>query len=54
LWTDLALYGRSPDDQWLLVETLDTHQRAWINTVLVSPTTPFPLADLPYPPEFGG
>ncbi len=54
LWTDLALYGRSPDDQWLLVETLDTHQRAWINTSLVSPTTPFPLADLPYPPEFGG
>jgi uncharacterized protein YgiM (DUF1202 family) len=54
LWTDLALYGRSPDDQWLLIETLDTHQRAWINTVLVSPTTAYPLADLPYPPEFGG
>jgi uncharacterized protein YgiM (DUF1202 family) len=54
LWTDLALYGRSPDDQWLLIETLDTHQRAWISTILVSPTTPYPLADLPYPPEFGG
>jgi uncharacterized protein YgiM (DUF1202 family) len=54
LWTDLALYGRSPDDQWLLIETLDTHQRAWISVTLVSPTTPYRLQDLPYPPEFGG
>jgi uncharacterized protein YgiM (DUF1202 family) len=53
LWTELALYGRSPDDQWLLVETLDTRQRAWINVVLVSPSTPYPLGELPYPPDFG-
>jgi hypothetical protein len=54
LLTELALYGRSPDDQWLLVETLDTNQRAWLNVILVSPSTPFPLAELPLPPELGG
>jgi hypothetical protein len=54
LWTELALYGRSPDDQWLLVEMLDTGLRAWINVVLISASTPFTLSELPYPPEFGG
>jgi hypothetical protein len=54
LLTQLALYGRSPDNQWLLVETLDTQQQAWINVVLVSASTPYPLDELPYPPGFEG
>ncbi len=49
-WTDLALYGRSLDDQWLLVETLDG-ERAWINAEIVSPSTPYAIEELPYPPE---
>ena len=53
IWTDLALYGRSPDDRWLYVETLDG-QRGWINVGLISATTPYALAELPYPPEAGG
>jgi SH3-like domain-containing protein len=52
-WTDLALYGRSADDQWLYVETGDG-TRAWISTVLISPSTPYVLAELPYAPGAGG
>lgn len=48
-WTDLALYGRSADDQWLYVETSDG-MRAWISTLLISPSTPYVLAELPYAP----
>lgn len=51
LWTDLALYGRSPDGEWLLVETLDG-ERAWLNVALVSTSTPFVLNELPLAPEF--
>lgn len=50
LLTDLALYGRSPDGNWLYVETLDG-ARAWVNTVVVSNSTPYSLEDLPIPPE---
>jgi SH3-like domain-containing protein len=50
IWTDLALYGRSLDDEWLLVETLDG-QRAWINTLIVSQSTPYAIEELPYPPD---
>lgn len=50
LWTDLALYGRSPDGNWLLVETLDG-ERAWMNTYLVSNSTPYSLTELPLPPD---
>jgi SH3-like domain-containing protein len=53
LWTDLTLYGRSTDDQWLYVETQDG-QRAWISVLLVSPSTPYTLNELPYPPGYGG
>lgn len=53
LWTELALYGRSPDDQWLYVETADG-LRAWANVVLISPSTPYTLSELPYPPGYGG
>lgn len=53
LWTDLALYGRSLDDEWLLVETLDG-ERGWIATFLISNSTPYTLSELPYPPEMGG
>lgn len=48
--TDLVLLGRSLDDLWLLVETLDG-QRAWISVDLVSPSTPYAIEELPYPPE---
>ncbi len=50
VWTDLALYGRSRDDQWLYVEAPDG-QRGWINVALISATTPYALEQLPYPPE---
>ncbi len=53
LWTDLILYGRSSDDQWLYVETQDG-QRAWVSVLVVSPSTPYTLSDLPYPPGYGG
>ena len=53
IWTDLELYGRSRDDQWLLVETLDG-ERGWIATFLISSSTPYTLNELPYPPEMGG
>ncbi len=49
LWTDLALYGRSPDGNWLYVETLDG-TLGWMNVALVSNSTPFVLDDLPVPP----
>ena len=52
-WTDLALYGRSADNQWLYVETSDG-ARAWISTVLISPSTPYVLVELPYGPGAGG
>lgn len=52
-WTDLALYGRSADGQWLYVETSDG-VRAWISTLLISPSTPYSLAELPYAPGAGG
>ena len=51
-WTDLALYGRSADGQWLYVETGDG-VRAWISTLLISPSTPYSLAELPYAPGAG-
>ena len=50
LWTDLALYGRSADGQWLLVETLDG-VRGWVNVNVISSSTPYNLDELPYPPE---
>ncbi len=50
LWTQLALYGRSQDDQWLLVETEDG-VRAWANVVLISPSTPYVMEELPYAPQ---
>lgn len=50
LWTQLALYGRSQDDQWLLVETADG-VRAWINVVLISPSTPYVMEELPFTPQ---
>ena len=53
LWTDLALYGRSPDDEWLLVETLDG-VRGWVSVWLISTSTPYTMAELPYPPDLGG
>ncbi|MBI5959966.1 MAG: SH3 domain-containing protein [Chloroflexi bacterium] len=53
LWTQVALYGRSLDDEWLLVETPDS-VRAWISVLLISPSTPYVLNELPYPPELGG
>jgi len=53
LWTELALYGRSLDDQWLYIETADG-MRAWANVVLISPSTPYTLSELPYPPGYGG
>ncbi len=52
LWTELALYGRSLDDQWLYVETSDGI-RAWANVVLISPSSPYTLNELPYPPGYG-
>lgn len=48
-WTDLAVYGRSADGQWLYVETGDG-VRAWISTQLISPSTPYSLNELPYAP----
>lgn len=51
LWTDLALYGRSPDGDWLLVETLDDELRGWLNVALVSNATPYTLSELPLPPD---
>jgi SH3-like domain-containing protein len=53
IWTDLALYGRSQDDQWLLVETED-NVRAWISVSLISPSTPYALDKLPFAPGYGG
>ena len=53
LWTDLVLYGRSTDNQWLYVETLDG-QRTWVSVLVVSPSTPYTLSELPYPPGYGG
>ncbi len=53
LWTDLALYGRSPDDEWLLVETLDG-VRGWVSVWLISTSTPYTMSELPYPPDLGG
>lgn len=50
LWTDLALYGRSTDGQWLLVETLDG-VRGWVHVDLISSSTPYNLDELPYPPD---
>jgi SH3-like domain-containing protein len=50
LWTQLALYGRSQDDQWLLVETAEG-VRAWANVVLISSSTPYVLEELPYAPQ---
>ncbi len=52
-WTDLALYGRSADNQWLYVETGDG-LRAWISTLVISPTSSYTLAELPYAPGAGG
>jgi SH3-like domain-containing protein len=53
IWTELALYGRSQDDQWLLVETQDG-MRAWISVSLISPSTPYALDKLPFAPGYGG
>ena len=50
LWTDLALYGRNVDGQWLLVETLDG-VRGWVSVDVISSSTPYNLDELPYPPE---
>ncbi|MBN1562816.1 MAG: SH3 domain-containing protein [Anaerolineae bacterium] len=52
LWSDLALYGRSPDDEWLLVETLDG-VRGWVSVWLISTSTPYTMSELPYPPDLG-
>jgi uncharacterized protein YgiM (DUF1202 family) len=53
IWTELALYGRSQDGQWLLVETQDG-VRAWISVSLISPSTPYALDNLPFAPGYGG
>ncbi len=50
LWTDLALYGRSADGQWLLVETLEG-VRGWVSVDVISSSTPYNLDELPYGPE---
>jgi len=53
VWTELALYGRSQDNRWLLVETQDG-VRAWISVSLISPSTPYALDKLPFAPGYGG
>jgi uncharacterized protein YraI len=49
--SELNIYARSPDDEWLLVETADGVQ-AWISITIIKPTTPFTFTDLPYSPDF--
>lgn len=52
--TDVGIYARSPDGQWLMIETPDG-TRAWISANLVSITTPgYNLLELPFSPDFPG
>jgi hypothetical protein len=53
LGSELAIYARSPENEWFLVETADG-VRAWISVTIVSPTTPLTIEDLPYSPDFPG
>jgi len=48
--TELAIYGRSAADDWLLVELPDG-VRAWISNVLVDFQTPIAPGELPLAPE---
>ena len=52
--TELGIYARSPDGEWLLIEAPDG-ARAWINVRLVSVTTPgYNVDELPLSPDFPG
>ncbi|NDJ77917.1 MAG: hypothetical protein GYB65_16835 [Chloroflexi bacterium] len=51
LHVPVDVYARSPDNEWLLVET-DEGVRAWLYIDLYGPTTDFDLANMPYSPDF--
>lgn len=51
LHVPVDVYARSPDNEWLLVET-EEGIRAWLNLRLFGATTDFNLDQMPYSPEF--
>jgi uncharacterized protein YgiM (DUF1202 family) len=52
--TGVDIYARSPDSEWLLIETSDA-LRAWISVTIFSPTSPgFVLEELPLSPDYPG
>ncbi|MBN1681192.1 MAG: SH3 domain-containing protein [Anaerolineae bacterium] len=51
--SEVNIYGRSPDGEWLLVESADG-VRAWISAYLIDPLTPYNPDELPLSPDFPG
>ncbi len=51
LHSPVDVYARSPDNEWLLVETEDG-ERAWLYIDLFLATTDFEPAELPYSPDY--